>query len=183
MQTSIKISELVTGEHQVSVPTTPTPDPLQDQKALHEANCVSMLYTPLQNTFAMLFDLRTAMYVPSPAQVRLNTGVLVVNSVSSITGQFREMVGAKIWLADTLVISSRGSLLHVAMSDIVWGQSMFIQGLSINFFWGFVEGIVGEVAAEIEERDTSEYRRSIPSWQSWLHVEAASYLSSHHHSC
>lgn len=138
-----------------------SPDPLSESDSLHEATLLSMTYDALSSSFAILLDLRTAMYIDAH---HTNTGVLVLRSVSALALSPNERAG-RIWLVDEVVVTPKNSHLDLYLYDIVWDQSFTIGAHVAQFVTGFVGGL-GDLAAELDEDETRAYFRTTPGWDS-----------------
>ncbi len=161
-----KISSLLINEGVGYDLPTPSQNPFLDEEALHEATLLNVLYLALSSTVAILFDLRTSMYFDANTE---NTGVLVLRGVSQITASSRSERSHKFWLVGDCTTLLEDSYVQIQIRDLLWGQSMIIRTETAEFLAGFVEGI-GELAAEIEDKQAGAYFDTTQNWESRMSI-------------
>lgn len=158
----IKVIDIVRNDQIDVALSRPLPDPLWESNSLHEATLLSMVYDPLSLSFAILFDLRTSMYLHAR---HTNTGLLILRGVSALVLSPRKEEDGRIWLVDDIIVTSKNLQIRIDLGDIVWGQSVAAETRVAQFMTGFVADL-GGIAAELDDDQVSAYFQTTPNWES-----------------
>lgn len=146
--------------------TPPSPDPLHEEDVFVEATLLSMLTTMLNDSVALLFDLRTSLFLNQG-----NTGVLIARKVSELS------VSDFAYLSKNFYVWVSGiSKIEVAneVCSINIDNQIHIRCRSVDFFIGIVEGI-GEVAQSLDD-GLDAYLKTTPHWNSEFVVTSSSHI-------
>lgn len=164
-----KILALVaTGYHGKPLPH-PSPDPLVIEDALLETTLLATIHFLAPSALGILFDLRTSFHFRGTE----NTALLIFRDVSHMTAS---SVSHQVWLVSGSRIVMGAQEYRVTFLDMLPNRSLEVKAKAVEFLTGYVPGI-SSVAASIEQKDYSDFLRTIPHWDSDMRVSTLSRLN------
>jgi hypothetical protein len=144
----------------------PSPNPLLEDDALIEATLLDILCPMHSATVALLFDLRTSLYMEAG-----NTGLLILRHVSQMAVEwFEPSKQFQVWVVGTSKVQygDDGCLVNI-------DNRIICKCESAEFIAGTVNGI-GEVAQSLDD-GVWRYLNSTPNWNSPIVISACARIS------
>jgi hypothetical protein len=160
------ISEFLYNSFAGQINTSLLLDPLNEEDVLLEATLLSTMGWMLNDSFAFLFDLRTAMYMGQG-----NTGLLIARKVLEVKfSPFQPKNFYYVWMVGTSKVTAEGQYYSINLDD-----QIHVKSLEVEFIAGTVDNI-GEVANSIDD-GLNTYLEITPNWNSDIKVVGSTYLA------